>query len=111
MPIFYKIDVLRALKASGYSTYRIRKEALLGQSAVQQLRSGRLVSWANIDRICNLLRCQPGDILGHIEDGIDRKDIVADSPVQLASPPAWPVAIDGYKVREFYVSVLERGGG
>ncbi|MBQ3355667.1 MAG: helix-turn-helix transcriptional regulator [Oscillospiraceae bacterium] len=63
MPIKYKKDILAALKESGYSTYRLRNEKLFGESVIQQLRNGELVSWANIDKICALLNCQPGDIL------------------------------------------------
>lgn len=63
MPIKYKKDILGALKESGYSTYRLRNEKLFGESVIQQLRKGELVSWANIERICSLLNCQPGDIL------------------------------------------------
>lgn len=63
MPIKYKKDILVALKESGYSTYRLRNEKLFGESVIQQLRKGELVSWANIERICSLLNCQPGDIL------------------------------------------------
>lgn len=68
MPIVYKKDILQALKDAGYNTNRIRLEKLMGQAALQQLREGKLVSWANIDRICTLLNCQPGDILEHIEE-------------------------------------------
>ena len=68
MPVRYKIDILEALKAAGYSTYKIRKENLLGQSTLQQLRKGELVSWANISRICRLLNCQPGDIVEYVND-------------------------------------------
>lgn len=68
MPVRYKIDILEALKAAGYSTYKIRKENLLGQSTLQQLRKGKLVSWANISRICRLLNCQPGDIVEYVND-------------------------------------------
>lgn len=63
MPIKYKIDILNALKSAGYTTYKIRKDNILGQSALQQIRNGELVSWANIERLCHLLNCQPGDIL------------------------------------------------
>lgn len=63
MPIKYKIDVLAALKEAGYSTTRIRKENLIGQSYLQQLRHGELVSWKTIETICRLLQCQPGDIV------------------------------------------------
>lgn len=63
MSIKYRIDVLASLKANGYTTTRLRKEKLLAESTIQQLREHKLVSWANIDRLCNLLNCQPGDIL------------------------------------------------
>ena len=63
MPIRYKTDILEALKTKGYSTYRIRKEKLLAESTVQAFRKGELVSLDNIARICELLGCQPGDIL------------------------------------------------
>lgn len=67
MPIRYKTDILEALKAKGYSTYRIRKEKLLAESTVQAFRKGELVSLENIARICELLGCQPGDILEYTE--------------------------------------------
>ena len=63
MPIKYKVDILAALKEKGYTTYKLRHEKIMGESTVQQLRNGELVSWANIGRICGLLDCQPGDIL------------------------------------------------
>ena len=63
MPITYKINILEALKAKGYNTNRIRKEKLFGESTLQQFRENKLVSWKNIERVCHLLDCQPGDIL------------------------------------------------
>lgn len=68
MPVKYKIDVLSALKAAGYSTYRMRKEKILGESVLQQLRTGELVSWVNIARLCELLNCQPGDLVEYVLD-------------------------------------------
>lgn len=69
MAIVYKQDMLAALKEAGYSTSRIRKEKLMGESYVTQLRRGELVSWATINTICRLLNCQPGDILEYKEEG------------------------------------------
>lgn len=63
MPLRYKIDILSALKAAGYSTYKLRKEKILGESTLQQLRNKELVSWKNIETLCKLLNCQPGDII------------------------------------------------
>ena len=68
MPVTYKIDVLAKLKEAGYSTYRIRKDKLLGEATVQLLRDGEPVSWANIATICDLLNCQPGDIMEYVKD-------------------------------------------
>ena len=68
MPIRYKFDVLAALKVAGYNTTRLRREKLLAESTIQQLRSGDLVSWANIERLCHLLQCQPGDLLEYVEE-------------------------------------------
>ena len=63
MAIRYKVDVLAELKKNGYSSTRIREEKLIGQSYLQQLRRGELVSWKTLDTICSLLECQPGDLI------------------------------------------------
>ena len=68
MSIKYKIDVLSALKKAGFSTTRIRNEKLIGQSYLQQIRNGEIVSTACLDKICELLKCQPGDILEYVAD-------------------------------------------
>ena len=70
MPIVYKVNILEALKAAGYSSYTIRKENLFAQYTVGQLRKGELVPWSTFEKICILLKCQPGDLLELVpEDG------------------------------------------
>lgn len=71
MPIKYRIAILPALKAAGYNTTRLRREKILGESVIQQLRHGQLVSWVNIERLCELLGCQPGDILEYTKEEQD----------------------------------------
>lgn len=68
MPIKYKIDILAALKNAGYSTYKLRKEKILAESTIQQFRSGEIVSTENLSRLCELLNCQPGDILEYAHE-------------------------------------------
>ena len=63
MAIRYKVDILAELKKKGYSSTRIREEKLIGQSYLQQIRRGELVSWKTLDTICALLDCQPGDLI------------------------------------------------
>ena len=67
MAIQYKVDILAELKKKGYSSTRIREEKLIGQSYLQQLRRGELVSWKTLDTICSLLECQPGDLIEYVE--------------------------------------------
>lgn len=68
MAIRYKIDILAALKEKGYSSQRIRKEKLIGQSYLQQLRHRELVSWKTLDTICALLDCQPADLIEYVKE-------------------------------------------
>lgn len=68
MAIIYKIDILNALKAKGYSTYFLRTKKILGEATIQKIRKKELVSWKNMSTICKLLDCQPGDFMEYIKD-------------------------------------------
>lgn len=68
MPLKFKIDILQALKDKGYSTYRLQQDKLLANSTIQKLRDGGQLSWSNLETICKLLECQPGDIIEYVED-------------------------------------------
>lgn len=68
MPLKWKVDILSKLKAAGYSTYKIRQDKIFGQRVVQQLRNGDPVSWEVLSRLCNLLDCQPGDLVEFTKD-------------------------------------------
>ena len=67
MSIQYKMDVLSKLKEEGYSTYRLRKEKIFGEATIQKIRMGELVSWDNLSTMCQLLKCQPGDIVEYVD--------------------------------------------
>lgn len=68
MPLRFKVDILDALKEKGYTTYTLRKENILSQSTIQKLREGKGLAWDNIERLCALLDCQPGDLLEYIKE-------------------------------------------
>lgn len=70
MSIEYTFDILAKLKEAGYSTYKLRKDKILGEATIQKLRKGELVSWENISTICELLDCQPGDIIKYVPDWV-----------------------------------------
>lgn len=73
MAIVYKIDVLKALKEKGYTSYVLSHkdemgENYIGQRQLQQIRNGEIISTACLDKLCKLLDCQPGDIIEYIEN-------------------------------------------
>lgn len=68
MAIRYKVDVLAALRAAGYSSYRIRQEGIINQAALQKIRDGKMIAWEQFNIICRLLNCQPGDLIEYVEE-------------------------------------------
>ena len=68
MSIKYKINVLQALKNKGFSTYKLRKDKIFGEATIQKFRNGEMVSYENINTLCKVLNCQPGDIMEYVED-------------------------------------------
>ena len=66
MPMKYKVDVIAQLKEAGYNTSTIRKDKIMGEAMLQKLRNGQMVSWATLETICQLLECQPGDIIEYV---------------------------------------------
>ena len=72
--IRWKVDIMAKLKEAGYTTYKIRKENLMGQQMLVKIRDGGLPSWATIDNICEWLHCQPGDLIEHVSDTEEAPD-------------------------------------
>ena len=70
MAIVYQ-KLLSRLKQYGYTTYRIRKEALIGSATYEVLkdpRSRRGLDHKTVDKLCRVLECQPNDIMEYIPD-------------------------------------------
>ena len=63
MPIKYKIDVLAALKEKGFSSYKLVHDKILGAGSVKKLRDKKILAPEGLAVLCDLLDCQPGDLL------------------------------------------------
>lgn len=66
--IQYKIDIMDSLKAKGYSSYRLRKDKIFGEATMTKFRNREPINFDNLNLLCSLLECQPGDILEYIKD-------------------------------------------
>lgn len=64
----YKINITKALKDAGYSTYRIRKESIFAQGTLTAFNNDGMVSFATLDKLCTLLNCDIGDIIEHVKE-------------------------------------------
>ena len=78
----YKVNVMDKLKEKGYSSTRLRKERLLGESYMSQIRHGDMISWAALDTVCTLLECQPGDLIEHVKSAREDKTTEASNGLQ-----------------------------
>lgn len=57
------------LKSKGFTTYKIRKEKILGQGTMTALKNGTGgLDARTIDKLCNILDCQPGELMEYIPD-------------------------------------------
>lgn len=64
----YKIDILEKLKEHGYTSYKLRKDKIIGEAQIQKIREGEIASKETLNTICKLLDCQPGDLLEYVPD-------------------------------------------
>ena len=62
MPMKYE-KLFALMKEKRLTTYRIRKENIISQSALTSLKAGKSVTTDTIAALCKALDCQPGDIM------------------------------------------------
>ena len=61
-------EVMKRLKDVGYSSTRLRKEGILGEAYMTQIRNNGRVSMNALDTVCRLLNCQPADLIEYVPD-------------------------------------------
>ena len=66
--IKYKIDILEELKKKGYNPARIRKEKIMAEATLQQIRRGDLPGIKTLNTLCRVLHKQPGQLLEYVPD-------------------------------------------
>jgi Predicted transcriptional regulator len=68
MPFRYD-KLIQLLKEKGYTTYKIRKENIMSQSAWQKIRTGTGdIDTRTLERLCRVLECDIGDIMEYVPD-------------------------------------------
>lgn len=63
MAIIYD-KLFNLLKEKGYTTYKIRKDKLIGQATLTAIKNGTGgLDAKTLNRLCDVLDCQPGDLM------------------------------------------------
>lgn len=66
--IEYKIDIMESLKSKGYTSYKLRHEKIFGEATMTKFRRKEYINFDNLNLLCELLECQPGDIIKYVKD-------------------------------------------
>lgn len=59
----FKTDIIELLKEKGYNTTKIRREKLIGEKTMQDMKAGIVPGIKTLDTLCRILDVQPGDII------------------------------------------------
>lgn len=68
MALRYKAGIMKALKEKGYSSTRLRKEKIFGESAMQDMRSQADIRHQTLNQLCAILGCSIEDIVEYVPD-------------------------------------------
>lgn len=72
MPIKYD-KLLKLLEENGYTSYRLKKENVIGQATLTAIKKGTGgLDHRSIAKFCQLLNCQPGDIMEYVPNDADK---------------------------------------
>ena len=64
--------LLELLKEKGITSYTVKKSGVIGQATWKKIHEGGHIDTRTINALCELLDCQPGDILEYVPD----KDVI-----------------------------------
>lgn len=61
--------LFRLLEKKAISTYYLRQNKIIGQQTYYNLKNGKgNLGTESLEKLCKLLKCQPGDLMEYIED-------------------------------------------
>ena len=61
--------LFKRLSEKGYTSYKIRREKIIGQGTLTRLKAGTGgIDAGTLNKLCKLLDCQPGDLMEYVAD-------------------------------------------
>lgn len=68
MGIIVYNKLLDLMEQKGLTTYKIRKDKIISESTLQKIRKNKSITTDSISSLCEVLNCQPGDIMEYVPD-------------------------------------------
>lgn len=62
MPIKYN-KLIALMKEAGITSYTVKRDKIIGQATYKKIMEGGDIDTRTIAKLCEVLNCQPGDIL------------------------------------------------
>ena len=70
MPIVYN-KMLKRLDEKGITSYTVKRDGIRGQATFRKIKEGGDIDTRTIAKMCEVLECQPGDLLEYVPDTKD----------------------------------------
>lgn len=67
MPIKYN-KLIALMKEVGITSYTVKRDKIIGQATYKKIMEGGDIDTRTIAKLCEVLNCQPGDILEYEQE-------------------------------------------
>ena len=67
MPIVYD-KMLKLMEEKGITSYVCKRDNNIGQATYKKIKSGGDIDTRTIAKMCEVLDCQPGDLLEYVKE-------------------------------------------
>ncbi len=73
MPIVVNLDVMLAKRKMSLTQLSLRVGITIANLSILKSGKAKAIRFSTLEEICEVLDCQPGDILEHMDDAAYRK--------------------------------------
>lgn len=67
MPVKYN-KLIALMKEAGITSYTVKRDKIIGQATYKKIMKGGDIDTRTIAKLCEVLNCQPGDILEYEQE-------------------------------------------
>ena len=67
MPIVYD-KMIKLMNERGITSYTCKRDNIIGQATYKKIKEGGDIDTRTIAKMCEVLNCQPGDLLEYVSD-------------------------------------------